>query len=747
MKAKFLISVLYHRPTFLALVLSLTTFIFAWCPVEARALTHHVLLVGVSDYLHLDPRDRLNGPREDVRLMRVVLEKLGIPARNITVLADGIDNASGSPTRQAILSALDGLSRTVQRDDVVYIHYSGHGSQEPATADHANEEPDGLDEIILPIDVGHWDGSVGHVENAFTDYEIRDAVVAIRNRGAFVWLVFDACHAGTMTRGITVDERDRRVDPQALGIPTSAMPDVRARGGTIEEKTELSESRSLQPNAGGYVAFFAAQTDETTPERRLPEGDPERRSHGIFTFTLAKALSSHPGITYRQAAEQIIYRYSVQRERTTPLFEGTGLDTPILGVVGGGERLYQWPVRKEGEQLRLSAGSLHQIGPGTRMILLPSPVASEQEALGYAEVEQSQLTASTLRLVARENRSLPTWESLPNQLVARVVERRFSLSLKVALPPKTEKQTGPAALLVQAVETLRQGDAVALRLDWVEPGQEADVRLVIRNGQLWFLPPNAELVEQGAGKTPSLVGHGDVKELRDKLTDSLLRIGKVTNLLRLGGEILTQNGRAGKLRVGGIVRRVDRQSVGVPRPEHMQCRNLPRLASEPIGLSQIPSLRDCDEIAVDVENLGERPIDLTLLFISADFAIDPLFPYDGEVNRIEAHGRLPIQPFMVRARDAATGEPLTTGRERILFIAVEAEKNAHQAEFTFLAQKELPKSRGGTKGGGLLALLEEAGFAASGKEEQSRGGIQRTPVTALDKADIRVLNWETNVAR
>src|SRR5690606_7448500 len=37
---------------------------------------------------------------------------------------------------------------------------------------------------------------------------------------------------------------------------------------------------------GGFVYFYAAQTTETTPEKRLPKGDPERRSQGVFTYTI-----------------------------------------------------------------------------------------------------------------------------------------------------------------------------------------------------------------------------------------------------------------------------------------------------------------------------------------------------------------------------------------------------------------------------------------------------------------------------
>ena len=45
------------------------------------------------------------------------------------------------------------------------------------------------------------DETVGHVENAIVDDEIRIWVSAIRATGALVWVIVDTCHAGTMTRG------------------------------------------------------------------------------------------------------------------------------------------------------------------------------------------------------------------------------------------------------------------------------------------------------------------------------------------------------------------------------------------------------------------------------------------------------------------------------------------------------------------------------------------------------------------
>ena len=86
-----------------------------------------------------------------------------------------------------------------QRDDFVYLHLSGHGAQQPQAK--AGNETDGLDEIFLPRDIDKWVNRDKGVPNALMDDEIGAALDAIRDKGAFIWAVFDCCHSGTATRG------------------------------------------------------------------------------------------------------------------------------------------------------------------------------------------------------------------------------------------------------------------------------------------------------------------------------------------------------------------------------------------------------------------------------------------------------------------------------------------------------------------------------------------------------------------
>lgn len=302
---------------------------------DALAAERHALLIGVSRYPSLSADMQLEGPANDVRLIRRLLLESGFQPQNIRVLAEGED-ADSPPTRPAILAALQNLSDEVRRGDFVYLHFSGHGSQQPALRTRGkNVEPDGLDEIFLPQDIGHWDGTIGQVHNAIVDDEFNVLLSRLRNRGATVWAVFDSCHSGTLTRGrAKAAMRIRSVHGSILGVPTGRnlkrwQAGIGARE-RLADATQQLRPEPLRADAGGLVAFFAVRSDEETPEVRFQDG----RFYGLFTYTLSQVLVDQPNATYRQVAERMLSRYAAKKWHYNPLFEGGELlDTPIFGRV------------------------------------------------------------------------------------------------------------------------------------------------------------------------------------------------------------------------------------------------------------------------------------------------------------------------------------------------------------------------------------------------------------------------------
>ena len=364
----------------------------AWLAPAADAhAERHALLVGVSRYAVFAGEERwqLAGPANDVQLMRTLLERRGFAAPSVQVLADGVAGAA-APTRAAILDALDGLAAGVAPGDEVVLYFAGHGSQMPADPQtpQGRAENDGLHEIFLPADTGRWNPVTRRVERAIADHELVERLDALTGRGAFVFAVFDTCHSATSLRALPGSAaRWRRVEPEALGVPATtralASPFSSSPGPrpAIAAQAQAGIGAGAGTGTGGFVAFYAAQTTELTPEMALPQGT-GGTVHGLFTYTLAQALASAPAATYRQLAQFIFARYAAQNLNTpTPLITGTGLDAAVFGS-GVVSTLRQWPLRATPAGPRIDAGRLDGDRCGQRVGHPARPAGAAERPTG-----------------------------------------------------------------------------------------------------------------------------------------------------------------------------------------------------------------------------------------------------------------------------------------------------------------------------------------------------------------------------
>jgi hypothetical protein len=668
----------------------------------------YALIVGASHYKSLDERMQLEGPKYDAEMIYGYLKQKKsalFPAGNVRVLADGVAGAA-SPTKAAIEEAMSSIAQKAQEGDFVYLHFSGHGSRQPAKSGDLTET-DGLDELFLPSDIGKWDDAVGTVQNALIDDEIGSLIGNIRNKGAFVWVVFDSCHSGTVTRGAPAGEdvRMRKVESSALGIPQAAMdaaernvPKTRGKGG--EPKSPFSNAVAKSDKAGGFVAFYAAQSTEQTPEMRLPAGEDGRVPHGLFSFTLLQTINEHPGITYRRAAQEVLQRYAAMNmDRPTPLFEGD-LDARVFGSAQVDEKP-QWPVENRKGELHIPAGSLSRLYEGSVVAFLKTPGSEEKDAIGYARVVKPEAMDSVLSPVEYRGKKAISVAALPENAYARVVEQKMDFSLKVARPQWAADQPKDAqARIRKMLDSLKAEDGSGLRLQWVDAGQPADLRLAWYVGesgktadadQIWFLPPTGNIVMNGANKTPSVTLKGkDDTQLRLALLDNLSRIARVVNLLRV-----SQGMGAGSSAMD-VMLRVKRKSDGV----------MVEMPAE-----KVPQLFPGDEVHLRAVNTKRKPVDVNVLFVGSDYSISHWFK-----ERIHPNGKLDTGLFRVSAD--------SFGKERVLVITSEAKPESELMDLSFLAQKALPKTRGNAPTG-MGALLQDAGF----------GGVKTRGVEPLGGGD------------
>lgn len=665
------------------LILSTALALFALpAALPAAARDNHALLIGASQYPNLAEAFWLKGPTNDVALVqRYLTTAAPVPfaPENVTVLADGQPGAT-APTLAAIRQAVADLTARVQPGDFVYLHFSGHGSQAPA-ADPASEL-DGLDELFLPVDIGPWNDSVAHVENALVDDEIGQMLDGLRAKGADVWVVFDACHSGTATRAAPSGEeevRARQLPPSALGIPEDALEGA-SRALPADPRAPEEPPVPLAAGSGRLIAFFAAQTNETTPEKNLPRGQPGRMPLGVFTHTLFETLAEYPGATYRQVAQEVLRKYAVQNlARSTPLFEGD-LDAVVFSA-DPAPRVSQWPAVADGGELTLPAGRLHGLGEGSLLAVMASAADPLDAALGYVQVTAADTFTARAVPVAHAGMAPPA--DLPRGVQLRKTAAEMDFSLAVALP---EGDSPPAAAMRAAAGRIAEDGLLGARIRLVDPGQDADLRLAVipdspRPDAVWVLPATGLVDREALARTPSVsTADKDTGALAATMADTITHMARAINLMKLGA------GLAGD---GAL----DVEARLLTRPAGAA-------ALAPLPGGGVPRLIPDDEVHMEAANHTDRPVDINILYVGSDYAITAFPP-----QRLHPGDRL--QQGLFRITDAAFG------RDRLVMILTPAERGSAVEDLTFMAQEALDLTRSARGPQGLDAALREAGFGTT----------------------------------
>lgn len=137
------------------------------------------VLIGIN---YPGTKAELRGCVNDVwRMHRCLVERYGFSEDDISVLID-TDRSYKEPTGKNIRTALTALVRSAQPGDVLFVHYSGHGTRLPAET--GEDDDTGYDECIVPSDM-----------NLITDDDFREFVDGVP-RGCRITIVSDSCHSG-----------------------------------------------------------------------------------------------------------------------------------------------------------------------------------------------------------------------------------------------------------------------------------------------------------------------------------------------------------------------------------------------------------------------------------------------------------------------------------------------------------------------------------------------------------------------
>ncbi|XP_058106826.1 metacaspase-9-like [Magnolia sinica] len=242
----------------------------------------------------------LNGCINDVQAMRgVLIDRFGFQPNDIELLTDAT-NSSSKPTGANIKRVLGRMIDMAEPGDILFFHFSGHGTLISST-----------DDAIVPCDL-----------NLITDVDFRKLVHRLPE-GAIFTILSDSCHSGglidkeTEQIGPHSSVREPRPDdvlnarPKFLSIgsiinallPISGRLSVEALGVhlTAAFGNEASakylphsfQSRELKPvGPDNGILLSGCQKDEVSLDVPRRDGS---KAYGAFTYEVLEVLKAHRG--------------------------------------------------------------------------------------------------------------------------------------------------------------------------------------------------------------------------------------------------------------------------------------------------------------------------------------------------------------------------------------------------------------------------------------------------------------------
>lgn len=240
--------------------------------IAGNAQRKRAFMVGISHYdtaLTGYQWNNINGV-EDIKLLEPILKKQGF---YLTTLMDE------QATYQNITTQLSSFINKTKKGDIVYLHFSTHGQP---VEDLNGDEEDGWDESIIPIDAyklykrGTYEG-----KNHLLDDQINKYVKKLREKigpSGFLYVVIDACHAGTSSRA-----NDETVRGTKVGFTYNNKV----------FKPSVSKQSNYKVEASAKMAnvLFIEACRPNQVNMEIKVGD---KRYGPLSYNIAQALSAKP---------------------------------------------------------------------------------------------------------------------------------------------------------------------------------------------------------------------------------------------------------------------------------------------------------------------------------------------------------------------------------------------------------------------------------------------------------------------
>lgn len=638
------------------------------------------LLIGVMNYAPsvYEIAGELRGPGPDVRLMVDVLMRSGMDRSNIRVMLDASDyfpqNEIETPTRANILAALVELAQSTKPDDEIVIYLAGHGAQLPVEL--SETEPDGLDEIFLPSDfsISQDQGPQNFVRDDEIGYHIDQMIRA----GANVWLIADTCHSGSLRRSDGTNAVARFVDLTGDNLKTSSV-------GTL---IDLPAQSDVSP--GTFTGFYAARAGALAYETKPPG---QKETHGLLTWSLAKALRQASTATYGELARRVAANlWTLAHGRADPYFEGAMGARQMLARDPKHQGIFGVSIAGH---IEVHAGQLDGVGKGARIAL--------QDGSGAVLFETEIVSAA-----------LSTAQGvIPTEPTPQLDE----IILSEGLDPKYFRQRwlqdrAPSLSARVVSHPINSRPSLGLQLEGLPNALKPEVLKAIAKMSNKFKQKttNAEFNIIGDAQTISL------RPSPANAADALTLPARSSSMAQLKSLLqrVAKSYAIGSVAAGledSLISRQIAADLSVAPGQADSSGNCHTTISIPEHLEPIARATHCDRVTIEITNAGAWPVDVTPLYIAPDHKIYFLGTYAKSEQggwRIPPNGSDSLQ--YTEVTQLSDGTTLPTGPMQIILLLQRGRMGEIPVDFRYLQDSEPPPKTRANNQNGLRRLLTDAGF-------------------------------------
>ena len=240
--------------------------------ITGNAQRKRAFMVGISHYdtaLTGYRWNNINGV-EDIKLLSPILKKQGF---YLTTLLDE------QATYQNITNQLSTFTNQTKKGDIVYLHFSAHGQP---VEDLNGDEEDGWDEAIIPIDAyknykkGVYEGKKHLLDDQLNTY-IKKLRTKIGTTG-FLYVVIDACHAGTSSRA-----NDETIRGTKVGFTY--------KNKVFKPSTQKKSHYKVEatPKMSHVMYLEACRPEQVNMEIKVKD-----KRYGPLSYNIAQALQAKP---------------------------------------------------------------------------------------------------------------------------------------------------------------------------------------------------------------------------------------------------------------------------------------------------------------------------------------------------------------------------------------------------------------------------------------------------------------------